>query len=103
LISASTDGLVNNYDVTEFDEVEALISVVNSGSSVNKAGYFGPNAEYLYCLTHIETFSLHTLEGDVICDYGDVRQIGLTEVDYAIDCSYDPVTQRFFLITGNNA
>ncbi|KAI8883028.1 WD40 repeat-like protein, partial [Backusella circina FSU 941] len=103
LISASTDGLVNNYDVTEFDEVEALISVVNSGSSVNKAGYFGPNAEYLYCLTHIETFSLHTLEGDVICDYGDVRQNGLTEVDYAIDCSYDPVTQRFFMITGNNA
>jgi hypothetical protein len=93
---------VNNYDITDFDEEEALISVVNSGSSVNKAGYFGPNAEYLYCLTHIETFSLHTLEGDAICDFGDIRTIGATEVDYAIDCSYDANTQRFYMITGSN-
>ncbi|KAI7861648.1 WD40-repeat-containing domain protein [Spinellus fusiger] len=102
LISCSTDGLVNHYDVTEFDEEEALISVVNSGSSVNKAGYFGPNAEYLYCLTHQETFSLHTLEGDLICDYGDIRNVGLVSVDYAIDCSYDSISQRFYLVTGNN-
>ncbi|KAI8376186.1 WD40-repeat-containing domain protein [Radiomyces spectabilis] len=100
-VSCSTDGLVNNYDVTDFDEEEALISVVNSGSSVNKAGYFGPNAEYLYCLTHIETFSLHTLEGDLICDYGDVREIGVTNVNYAIDCSYDADAQRFYLMTGS--
>ncbi|RCH78444.1 WD repeat-containing protein 89 [Rhizopus stolonifer] len=102
-ISCSTDGIVNTYDVAEFDEEEAMISAVNSGSSVNKAGYFGPNAEYMYCLTHIETFSLHTLEGDLICDYGDIRSINLTEVDYAIDCSYDPVSQRFYLITGSNS
>ncbi|KAG1050917.1 hypothetical protein G6F43_006845 [Rhizopus delemar] len=101
-ISSSTDGLINNYDVTEFDEEEALISVVNSGSSVSKAGYFGPEAEYLYCMTHIETFSLHTLEGDLICDYGDIRNIGLTQVDYAVDCSYDPISSRFYLITGSN-
>lgn len=62
MISASTDGLINNYDVMDFDEQEALISVMNSGSSVTKAGYFGPEAEYVYCLTHIETFSLFTLE-----------------------------------------
>ncbi|KAL9553359.1 hypothetical protein PS6_003961 [Mucor atramentarius] len=102
-ISCSTDGLLNNYDVTEFDEEEAMLSVVNSGSSVNKAGYFGPNAEYLYCLTHVETFSLHTTEGDSICNFGDIRSIGLTPVDYAIDCSYDPVAQRFYLITGDNS
>ncbi|KAI7897698.1 WD40-repeat-containing domain protein [Cokeromyces recurvatus] len=101
-ISCSTDGILNNYDVTDFDEEEAMISAINSGSSVNKAGYFGPNAEYLYCLTHIETFSLHTSEGDVICDFGDVRGINVTEVDYAIDCNYDPINQRFYLITGNN-
>ncbi|KAG0171201.1 WD repeat-containing protein 89 [Apophysomyces sp. BC1015] len=108
LISCSTDGLVNSYDVTGFDEEEALLSVVNSGSSVMKAGYFGPSAEYLYCLTHIETFSLHTLEGDMIYDYGDIRQLdtsqlGIAPINYAIDCSYDPVSQRFYLITGNHA
>ncbi|OBZ84610.1 WD repeat-containing protein 89 [Choanephora cucurbitarum] len=102
-LSCSTDGIINSYDVTEFDEEEAMTSAINSGSSVNKIGYFGPNAEYLYCLTHIETFSLHTLEGDLICDYGDIRTIQLTEIDYAIDCSYDPITQRFYLVTGNNS
>ncbi|KAG2201658.1 hypothetical protein INT47_003884 [Mucor saturninus] len=101
-LSCSTDGMINNYDVTEFDEEEAMVSAINSGSSVNKTGYFGPNAEYIYCLTHIESFSLHTLEGDLICDYGDIRTIGLTPVKYAIDCSYDPATQRFYLITGSN-
>ncbi|KAL0080617.1 WD40-repeat-containing domain protein [Phycomyces blakesleeanus] len=101
-ISCSTDGLVNHYDVTEFDEEEALLSVVNSGSSVNKAGYFGPNAEYLYYLTHQETFSLYTLEGDLIFDYGDIRSLSVASIDYAIDCSYDPTSQRFYLVTGNN-
>ncbi|KAI8984124.1 WD40-repeat-containing domain protein [Mycotypha africana] len=102
-LSSSTDGLVNNYDVSEFDEEENMISVINPGSSVNKTGYFGPNAEYLYCLTHIETFSLHTTEGDVICDFGDIRNIPTTQVDYAIDCSYDPISHRFYLITGSNS
>ncbi|KAL1930797.1 hypothetical protein VTP01DRAFT_10959 [Rhizomucor pusillus] len=103
MISASTDGLINNYDVMDFDEQEALISVMNSGSSVTKAGYFGPEAEYVYCLTHIETFSLFTLEGDVICDYGAVRDINVASVEYAITCSYDPFSRRFYLITGNNS
>jgi len=62
LISASTDGLVCNYSVEQFDEDEAILSVINSGSSVNRAGYFGPNSEYVYCLTHIETLSLHSIE-----------------------------------------
>ncbi|KAI8093394.1 WD40-repeat-containing domain protein [Halteromyces radiatus] len=100
LISSSTDGLINSYDVSEFDEEEALLAVVNSGSSVNKAGYFGPNAEYLYCLTHLETFSIHTIEGDLMCDYGQLKQ--LDGVDYAIDCNYDPISQRLYLETGNN-
>ncbi|CAO3675571.1 unnamed protein product [Umbelopsis vinacea] len=106
LISASTDGLVCNYSVEQFDEDEAILSVVNSGSSVNRAGYFGPNSEYLYCLTHIETLSLHSVEGDLISDFKDIRQAsqpGLLQVDYAIDCQYDPITQRLYLMTGSNS
>ncbi|CAO3667700.1 unnamed protein product [Umbelopsis ramanniana] len=105
LISASTDGLVCNYSVEQFDEDEAILSVINSGSSVNRAGYFGPNSEYVYCLTHIETLSLHSIEGDLISDFQDIRkasQPGLLEVDYAIDCQYDATTQRLYLIAGSN-
>ncbi|KAI8142520.1 WD40-repeat-containing domain protein [Fennellomyces sp. T-0311] len=100
LITSSADGLVNYYDVADFDEQEALISVVNAESAVQKAGFFGPECEYVYSLTGNETFMLHTLEGDLICDYGDVRQMDAS-IGYAIDCSYDVATQRFYLITGN--
>ncbi|KAI8982698.1 WD40-repeat-containing domain protein [Pilobolus umbonatus] len=100
-ISSSTDGLINHYDVTDMDEQEDIISVMNSFSSVNKTGYFGPSSEYIYCLTHIETFILYTLEGDEIFNFGDIRNINTTQVDFAIDCSYDPVTQRFYLLTGD--
>jgi WD40 repeat protein len=62
LISASTDGLICQFDTSTYDEEENITSVINSGSSVSKAGYFGPSAEYIYCLTHIETLSLHNVE-----------------------------------------
>lgn len=62
LISSSADGLVNFYDVADFDEQEALVSVMNAGSAVSQAGFFGPSAEYVYCLTYTQTFVLLTLE-----------------------------------------
>ncbi|CDH52076.1 wd repeat-containing protein 89 [Lichtheimia corymbifera JMRC:FSU:9682] len=103
LLSSSTDGIINYYDVTDFDEEEDILAVVDAGSSIQRMGFFGPDAEYVYSLTHTETFLLHTLEGDLICDFGDVRSFDSNQVEYAIDCSYDPVSQRFYLITGNNS
>ncbi|KAG2177821.1 hypothetical protein INT43_003068 [Umbelopsis isabellina] len=106
LISASTDGLICQFDTSTYDEEENIIAVINSGSSVNKAGYFGPSAEYIYCLTHIETLSLHNLEGDVVSNFGDIRQAtqpGQLQVDYAVDCRYEPVAQRLYMLTGSNS
>ncbi|CAG8494305.1 13444_t:CDS:10 [Acaulospora colombiana] len=57
-ISGSVDGLICIFDLKNFDEDDDLIGVLNSGSSINRAGYFGSGGEYVYCLTHIETFSL---------------------------------------------
>ncbi|ORX60300.1 WD40 repeat-like protein [Hesseltinella vesiculosa] len=100
LISCSTDGLVNSYDVKDFDEDEDILAVINSGSSVSKAGYFGPDANYMFYLTHLETFALYTLDGDLVCDYGQLKNI--EGVDYAIDCLFDQTTSRLYLATGNN-
>lgn len=58
LICGSVDGLICSFDLKNFNEDDELIGVINSGSSINRAGYFGPDGEYVYCLTHIETFSL---------------------------------------------
>lgn len=57
LITGSVDGLICNFNLNSFKEDKDLVGVINSGSSINRAGYFG-NAEYVYCLTHNETFSL---------------------------------------------
>ncbi|RIA89208.1 WD40-repeat-containing domain protein [Glomus cerebriforme] len=105
LITGSVDGLICNFDLKNFNEDEELVGVINSGSSVNRVGYFG-NAEYVYCLTHNETFSLWGApEADLLCDFGDIRQNSvqsLVQIDYAIDCQFDSSTNRLYLFAGSN-
>ncbi|CAG8627141.1 7912_t:CDS:2, partial [Ambispora leptoticha] len=108
MLSGSTDGLICNYDITNFDEDEAIVGVVNSGSSIHKTGYFGPQAEFIYCLTHIETFSLLSeKDATLLCNFGDIRQLSSSNnnivLDYAIDCYYDQINQRLFLLGGSNS
>jgi len=31
---------------------------MNTGQTVSKIGYFGPNSEYLYCSTNVQTLSI---------------------------------------------
>ncbi|KAG9285410.1 hypothetical protein G9A89_010885 [Geosiphon pyriformis] len=106
LLSGSIDGLICTFDISNFDEDEALITVMNSGSSINRTGYFGPNAEYVYCLNHMETFSLWSAaESNLLCDFGDIRRLSSYSditLDYAIDCQYDQNSQRLFLLGGSN-
>lgn len=54
-------------------------------------------------MTSIETLSLWTFEdGNSIYKYGDIRQKvpGMMEVDYMVDCFYDP-EGRLFLTVGS--
>ncbi|CAG8443118.1 17870_t:CDS:2 [Acaulospora morrowiae] len=101
LISGSVDGLICSFDLKNFDEDNELSGVINSSSSISKAGYFGSDGEYVYCLTHTETFSLWgASECNLLCDFGDVRQSSVP-IDYAIDCQFDSSTNRLFLFTGS--
>ncbi|KAF9420817.1 WD repeat-containing protein 89 [Podila epigama] len=107
LMTAAVDGLICQFDLKDMDEDEGLLVVANTGASVNKAGYFGPNSEYIYSLSHMETLSLWTAEdADPIHQFGDIRgvsnpSLGLT-LDYAIDCQYEPETGRLYLLGGSN-
>ncbi|KAJ3147007.1 WD repeat-containing protein 89 [Geranomyces michiganensis] len=102
MISGSTDGLVCLYNLETLEEDDALYQVVKE-DSISKIGFFGPHYEYIYCLTHMETFSLYKfLEGDKVFTFGDVRgEAPETKVDYLIDCAYDERGERMFLITGD--
>jgi hypothetical protein len=63
LASGSTDGLACVFDIAQLhDEDDALISVINSGSSVHKISFCGTKYESLVILTHIETMGIWGIE-----------------------------------------
>lgn len=73
LLSGSTDGLVNIYDIRITDEDDALVQVANHGSSVSKAGFLSPSsssggagaeADFFFALSHDETFAVYHLNGE---------------------------------------
>ncbi|KAF9577026.1 WD repeat-containing protein 89, partial [Lunasporangiospora selenospora] len=70
-------------------------------------GYFGPNSEYIYCLSHMETLSLwNSDDADAIHQFGDIRGVSNAALglllDYGIDCQYDTESGRLYLLSGSN-
>ncbi|KAF3939144.1 hypothetical protein ABW19_dt0204769 [Dactylella cylindrospora] len=88
LLSGSTDGLINVYNMTIAEEDDALHQVINHGSSIHHAGFI--TNQVIYGLSHDETLSIYKLadlneevEEPSPVVFGDIRQrLGC---DYAID------------------
>ena len=86
LLSGSTDGLVNIYDVSISDEDDALVAVQNHGSSISRAGFL--SEVDFFALSHDETCSVYRLNelGDSMDEeahpavFGDLRA--------KLDCEY---------------
>lgn len=53
------DGLINVYDTTVADEDDALIHIINHGSSISHAGFL--SATEIYALSHDESFTVQQL------------------------------------------
>lgn len=77
LLSGSTDGYTNVYDLSQEDEEDALHQVINY-ASVHSCGWLAPRK--IYTLSHMETLSINELndksdeprESQPV-DFGDVR------------------------------
>ncbi|KZF22067.1 WD40 repeat-like protein [Xylona heveae TC161] len=87
LVSGSTDGLVNVYNCNITDEEDALIQVINHGSSIHRAGFL--NDKDIFALSHDETLSMYQLtdpdnedEAPSPIVFGDIR--GRLGCEYAI-------------------
>jgi WD40 repeat protein len=61
LLSSSTDGLVNVFDIGKPDEEEALYQVINHRSAVAHAGFMFPSTD-IYALGTDETMSFYALQ-----------------------------------------
>ena len=93
----------------QMDEDDSLQNTLSEGS-VFKLGFFGPNAEYVYALTHFETLSLHRFhDAEHVASYGDVRDSATSAsaekscvLEYAIDCQYH-ASGRLYLVGGDRS
>lgn len=78
LLSGSTDGYTNVYDLTQQEEDDALHQVINY-ASIHSCGWLAPKR--IYTLSHMETFAVHELNDKSEelrepkpLDFGDIRE-----------------------------
>ena len=93
LFSGSTDGLLNVFDISFEDEDDALVQILNHGSSIHHLGLLSDTE--LCALSHDEFFSVYqfNLSGDDDSSrpptaFGDLRtRLGC---EYVVDIVFTP-------------
>lgn len=120
LVSAAEDGLACVYDTSQITEEAAIQNVLAVQSPVREIGFFGPQAEGIYCLTGSESLQLYHKD-DSVCrhDFGpnmrqyltqiltehvgghDTYRPSITNIDYLVDCHWDQDRQALQLLVGN--
>lgn len=87
LLSGSTDGYTNIYDLTQEEEDDALHQVINY-ASIHSCGWISPRR--IYTLSHMETFAINELNDKSEelkepqpLDFGDIRE--KWDCNYVID------------------
>lgn len=111
VVSGSTDGLVNVFDISIDNEEDALVTTCNSVSSVSYIGWSGKDYKQIYCMTHDEGFCwwdlnhLDTDEPITRLSIQDVREtITVKEgtLDYLVGGLYHEKMDKLFVIGGTN-
>ncbi|XP_064569456.1 WD repeat-containing protein 89 [Zonotrichia leucophrys gambelii] len=111
VVSGSTDGLVNVFDINKDNEDDALISTCNSDSSVSSLGWAGEDYKQVYCMTHDEGFcwwdtaQLDTEEPITLLHVLDARESVSTEnhsLHYLVGGFYHEKAGKLFLLGGTS-
>lgn len=99
VVSGSTDGLVNVYDIKETDQDEVVKQVFNHDSSIHCAGFTSANR--VYVISHMETLSIYEMDfekDDEVAreplEFGDVRD--------KFGCEYVADIVPGYVISGSN-
>lgn len=86
LISGSTDGLINIYDLSKSSEDKALRDTLNTESSVEQLLWYKENGkDIISCITHVADLQLWRL--DDVKPYQHIRRAELAK---AIKVFYHP-------------
>ncbi|XP_013106446.2 WD repeat-containing protein 89 [Stomoxys calcitrans] len=109
LASASTDGLINTFDLKEANEDDALQITINTESSVHKINWHRNvyDKDILSCITHTNDFKIYeSEEGDSIDEF-DRDKITeaikrTTEANCNLIDAHSLSDGNLFLLTGSN-
>ncbi|XP_066468430.1 WD repeat-containing protein 89 [Tiliqua scincoides] len=109
VVSGSTDGLVNVFDISKDNEEDALLSTCNSDSSVSFIGWSGKDYWQVYCMTHEEGFcwwdlaQLDTEEPILLLCIPDAREVVSMEnakLQYLIGGLYHEKLDKLLVVGG---
>jgi WD40 repeat protein len=107
LCAGSYDGLVCLIDTSIPLDDDAILDVLNVGTSVAKMGLFGPENQFLYTLAPTEQLQVWSLENSSkVSDFGfELREhlssLCSEEINYIIDCKYDYESSTLLLFAGS--
>lgn len=85
LLSASTDGLINIFDITQSNEDDALYQVMNHKSALHHAGFL--NNDDVFALGTDETLAVYRLQ-DPDEDVPEPDPLHFGDVRESLDCEY---------------
>lgn len=109
MLSCSTDGLLNVFDLKQNTEDDALIKSLNTENSASTLTWFrSNNADHVGCLTHTNDFQIYNVESqdkelEFKRDYITKSMLRNSHADcYLIDChAQDNLADIFLLATSN--
>ncbi|XP_043930328.1 WD repeat-containing protein 89 [Protopterus annectens] len=109
VVSGSTDGLVNIFDISIDNEDDALLATCNSDSSVSFVNWCGEDYRQICCLTHSEGLvwwnlaHIDTEDPITLLQVRDAREavhIDNGNIDYLIGSVYHEKAERLFVLAG---
>ncbi|ANZ75556.1 BA75_02068T0 [Komagataella pastoris] len=99
LLSGSTDGYVNIYDLTFPEEEDALHQVINF-ASIHSADFL--SSSRIYTLSHMETFAIHELN-DKSTDLKEPQPVQFGDVREPWSCEYVVGIYPGYVACGSNS
>merc|ERR1719150_3715247 len=86
------------------DDDDILITTLNTDNGISRFGFFGPDAEFIYSISTTASLNLWNIQEAI--PFGKFPKIRSeltsysSKVDYLIDCHYEPISKKLFLLAG---
>jgi WD repeat-containing protein 89 len=108
LLSGSTDGLVNLFDVSQTTEEDAIIQIINNHkSAIHEAGFLW-SSNFLFTLGTDETFSIYAMQNEDESveepkpkHFGDLRE--RLNCEYVVTIWMYDQNDQGYIIVGNHS